>query len=151
MALTHAKLDIQGGVLFVVLQDKERASDAEWAALMVDFGAAGRRKGFGRVYGMVVSDGGAPTVTQRANLRETLGGSSFTGSVLSKSVLVRGAVTAMSWFNPGLKVFGPDRYAEWLKSVPLQQEELGVLKETVAKLSETVRCATIAEVKLTER
>lgn len=49
--------------------------------------------------------GGAPTPTQRRRLTEALRGRDMVTAIVSDAQLVRGAATAMSWFNRRIKVF----------------------------------------------
>src|SRR5262245_48264981 len=53
---------------------------------------------------IAITDGGAPDARQRGQLNDVLQGRTIPASILSDSVFVRGVVTALNWFNPGIKV-----------------------------------------------
>jgi hypothetical protein len=57
---------------------------------------------------LVVSAGGGPNGTQRKMMVEALNGARVPVAIITNSWLMRGAGIAVSWFNPSLKVFGPD-------------------------------------------
>ncbi len=103
MPLAHTRIAINAGQLIIILQDREAATDEQWSALMNDVKAAraALAKDRGQVLGLVISDGGAPNARQRSALAVTLDGQLMRAGVLSDSTLVRGAVTAMAWFNQG--------------------------------------------------
>ena len=56
---------------------------------------------------LVVSAGGGPNGKQRKMMVDALAGAVVPVVILTNSLLMRGAGIAVSWFNPGLKVFGP--------------------------------------------
>lgn len=56
---------------------------------------------------LVVSGGGAPNAAQRRELVQILDGARAPTAILTASWLMRGAGTAVSWFNPSLRIFGP--------------------------------------------
>lgn len=57
---------------------------------------------------LVVSAGGGPNGTQRKMVVDVLKGARVPVAILTNSWLMRGSGVAVSWFNPSLKVFGPD-------------------------------------------
>jgi hypothetical protein len=57
---------------------------------------------------LVVSAGGGPSGKQRQMMVEALNGARVPVAIITNSWLMRGAGIAVSWFNPSLKVFGPD-------------------------------------------
>lgn len=58
--------------------------------------------------GLVVSAGGGPNGRQRRMMVDALENAKVPFAILTNSLLMRSAATAVSWFNPYLKVFGPD-------------------------------------------
>jgi hypothetical protein len=56
---------------------------------------------------LVVSAGGGPNGKQRKMLIDALHGVRVPVAIITNSLLMRGAGTAVSWFNPSLKVLGP--------------------------------------------
>jgi hypothetical protein len=57
---------------------------------------------------LVVSAGGGPNGKQRKMMVDALNGARVPVAIITNSWLMRGSGTAVSWFNPSLKVFGPD-------------------------------------------
>jgi hypothetical protein len=57
---------------------------------------------------LVVSAGGGPNGKQRKMLVDVLNGARVPVAIITNSWLMRGPGIAVSWFNPSLKVFGPD-------------------------------------------
>lgn len=57
---------------------------------------------------LVISAGGGPNGKQRKMMVDELKGAKVPVAILTNSLLMRSASTAVSWFNPQLKVFGPN-------------------------------------------
>lgn len=57
---------------------------------------------------LVVSAGGGPNGKQRMMVVDALKGARVPVAIITNSWLMRGSGIAVSWFNPSLKVFGPD-------------------------------------------
>jgi hypothetical protein len=57
---------------------------------------------------LVVSAGGGPNGKQRKMMVDALNGAKVPVAIITNSFLMRGAGIAVSWFNPSLKVLGPD-------------------------------------------
>jgi hypothetical protein len=53
------------------------------------------------------TEGGAPTATQRKLMQEVMKDRELLAAVVTSSALVRGIVTAVSWFNRQMKAFSP--------------------------------------------
>ncbi len=58
-----------------------------------------------RMRSLVFTKGGAPSAAQRRELNDALGGKQFLTAVVSDARIVKGVVTAMSWFNSAIKAF----------------------------------------------
>jgi hypothetical protein len=56
---------------------------------------------------LVVTAGGAPNAAQRQGLNQVLKGRPFARAIVHDSVIVRGVVSAVSWFAPGVEAFSP--------------------------------------------
>jgi hypothetical protein len=56
---------------------------------------------------LVVSAGGGPNGKQRKVMIDALNGARVPVAIITNSLVMRGAGTAVSWFNPSLKVLGP--------------------------------------------
>lgn len=89
--------------VLVAVHTKDNPTDEEWSGY-VDFG----RKQMGKyTSSLVISEGGGPNATQRGAMNDLLEANGFKGkvSVVTLNRLVRGIVTALSWFNPNVKAF----------------------------------------------
>jgi hypothetical protein len=91
------------GPLAVALHNGSAPSDEEWA----DWMAIVHRIPLGTLRILVFTDGGAPTTLQRGRFTDYLAGQAVHISVVSSSRLVRSVATAISWFNPEIRVFPP--------------------------------------------
>lgn len=97
--------------LMVIVHNKLPPSDDEWNAWL-EFNLRHVSPGTS-LKCLVVTEGGAPTATQRLTMNEKLtahfGGNAnaFRGAIVTASSFVRGVVTALSWFNPGYCAFSP--------------------------------------------
>ncbi len=72
---------------------------------------------------LVISGGGAPNAAQRRQLVTLLEGGLAPTAILTGSWLMRGAGTAVSWFNPSLRVFGLDGLAQAMDHLQLNDTE----------------------------
>lgn len=75
---------------------------------------------------LVVSAGGGPNGKQRKMLIDVLNGARVPVAIITNSWLMRGSGIAVSWFNPSLKVFGPDAFdsaIDYLGLTPWEQVE----------------------------
>jgi hypothetical protein len=59
----------------------------------------------GHAKALAVTDGGGPDVHQRAATLEAVGENNMTAAVVSDARIVRGIVTALSWFNRRIRAF----------------------------------------------
>jgi hypothetical protein len=104
-------------------------TDEEWDAMLAHY----RAKRAPRV--IVFTDGGGPTTLQRGRLNDALEGMVVKTAVVTASPVIRGIVTALSWFNPGIKSFVPDRAALALSYLGLAAGEHDRVMQQVMKLS----------------
>lgn len=107
-------------IVFVVQNDKNPSED-EWDAYVANVTA---HLDTPNGAGLAFTDGGAPNSKQRDLMRETLGVRSPRSAVISDSVLVRGVVTALSWFNPNTIAFSPQRARDAFVFAGLEPEHL---------------------------
>jgi hypothetical protein len=147
MSVVFTRIPVRAGELFLGLQDVGPATDQQWAPLIEGLRSArASLTGSGQVCALVISDGGAPNAGQRADLARTLEGIPFKCGVLSDSTLVRGAVTAMSWFNSGMKSFSPRDSQLWLAYAPLDESEIPVVRRAIAELYKKLKVTTLQNV-----
>lgn len=120
------------GEIMVVIHTSQPPSDAEWKEYVE--GVASLDLSTAR--SIVITDGGAPSAHQRKVLNDVIGGRQPPGVVISPSTFVRGVVTALSWFNPGLKAFAPEDFDNACKYLELSGSEIEEVWLTVDRLVE---------------
>jgi hypothetical protein len=96
------------GDLFVVIHPATPPTEDEW----MDYLRSWRPLDMARMRTIVFTDGGGPNAAQRKLANEALAGKPSLTAVVSSSQVVRGMVTALSWFNPKIKAFGPEEALE---------------------------------------
>lgn len=129
------------------MQDNGPPTEEQWAPLMRDMKDALKgHTGRAQVFSLVISDGGAPNAGQRAEFAKNLDGRPLRVSVLSDSTLVRGAVTAMGWFNSEMKSFPPKESKQWLAYIPLEETEMILVRRAVAELYKKLKVTTLQHV-----
>lgn len=62
----------------------------------------------GAVRFLTFTKGGAPSAAQRKDLNELLAGREVLTAIVSDAIMMRGVVTALSWFNRNVKVYSMD-------------------------------------------
>jgi hypothetical protein len=75
---------------------------------------------------LVISAGGGPNGKQRKMMIDALGGVRVPVAIITTSALMRGAGVAVSWFNPSLKILGPedlDRAMDYLELTEWERTE----------------------------
>jgi len=122
-------LHAQFGETMTMVHTAEKPTDVEWDAMLAHF----RAKRAERV--IVFTDGGGPTTLQRGRLNDALEGSVVKTAVVSSSPVIRGIVTALSWFNPGIKSFLPHEASLALGYLGLAAGEHERLMQKVVRLS----------------
>lgn len=85
---------------------------------------------------LVVTDGGAPSATQRKRLAEATREARYPLVVINTNPLIRGVITAISWMNPGIKAFAPNKFKDAVAHVGCSDaatvlEELRRLQKTL--------------------
>jgi hypothetical protein len=107
--------------LLLALHGREAPSEAEWLEYCNAIpGVLAHPNGFG----MVLTDGGAPTSTQRDRMRKRDGGTSRRNAVITDKAVVRGVVTAVSWFNPKIRAFAPREFLGACEFLGLQGAQI---------------------------
>ena len=87
--------------VLVLIHAAEDPSDDEWALYLKEI----KRQGTNLLPQIVVTEGGRPNLLQRKLLTDVLAGRVVKVAVLSDQTMVRGVVTAISWFNRDIKAF----------------------------------------------
>lgn len=83
----------------------------EWGAMMGDLLSYAEKNEARRIVTLVVSDGGGPDVSMRAEMLDYFKRYHLhmKTSVVTVSRFVRGIVSAVSWFNPQIRAFTPSQ------------------------------------------
>ncbi len=93
------------GNVVIHVHSETNPSDTEWDALL---GLYRPPADVTKLCTLVFTAGGAPNASQRAKMNTEFSGHAGRTAVLTGSVLARAAGTAVSWFRPQLRIFGPD-------------------------------------------
>lgn len=91
--------------------------------------------------GLVYTLGGNPSSAQRNELNKLNEGKNPRVSVMVESRLARGAVTAISWFNPRIKAFALDQVDDALAHLELTPVMVKRVRSTLTALQEALRDA----------
>jgi hypothetical protein len=119
------------GNVFVAVWGRSNVSDAEFPQVLDVF----RRLDFDSVRMLVVTEGGGPTPIQRKSMNNVLDGKELLTAVVTDDIVIRGTVTALSWFNKKIRSFPAaslDDALEYL-DVPDAQIELVVREVDVLR------------------
>ncbi len=95
---------VAGKGLIILVHGADPPTDLEWATYVREFvkhDAKGQRN-------LAFTDGGAPSGAQRKQVNDFLKGRASPAVVVSASYMVRGVVTALSWFNPQVRAYAPE-------------------------------------------
>jgi hypothetical protein len=125
--------------LLVSLHTRDAPTDDEWKECLDLYRRVFiEQQGTDHVGGLAVTDGGAPNSKQRGAVKVLLQGRRVATAVVSESVLVRSAVTALHWFNRDISVFPPSAMGDAVRyvGVPVERnaEVLALLKKMQRQL-----------------
>jgi hypothetical protein len=123
----------QLGDTMAMVHTADAPTDQEWDEMLDHH----RRHRPTRV--LVFTDGGGPTTLQRGRLNDALEGRVVKTAVVSSSQVVRGIVTALSWFNPGIRSFSPGEAPRALTYLGVAAGESAPLMQQVLKLSRELK------------
>jgi hypothetical protein len=105
-------------------------SDDEWFAYVSEI----KRQGNELLPQVVLTDGGRPNSVQRKMLTDVLAGRGMKVAVLSKSTLVRGVVTAISWFNRDIRPFEVHELHEALGYLGVSSSQRALVESVLTTL-----------------
>jgi len=123
--------------------------DPQWSAAIQPLVRERRARGLtpSQLRYIVISDGGAPSATQRAELfRELHEGQPVRVAAVTLALsnpVTRGIATAVSWVNPGLRFFQPARFQDALTYLDLRdlrreiESEYRNMKERLGRVVRT--------------
>lgn len=119
------------GNLGISVHTANNPSNEEWAEMVEQIKHCDDLSQF---KGISFTDGGSPTATQRKQTNEVLAGRAVPSAVVTSSAIARSVVTAMSWFNPAIKVFPPERLDDALRYLMVRESEYAIIKMELRKL-----------------
>jgi hypothetical protein len=132
-----------GMQVVVMAHNRERLSDREWE----DYYLANIRQvkeGAGKdtASNLVFAEGQGPNAKQRATgnaIFDAKAGYRFRVAVVTDSILVRGVVTTLSWFNPLISAYAPSDWERAIVHVRLGEKHYPALLAALRKLKSEVK------------
>src|SRR5262249_44104350 len=122
------------GHTWVVVQGRDGPRPAEWNEYIAELEAS-----VPDVRGVLVfSGGGSLNARQRQQVEKLFSGTSTLTPVLSDSLLVRGVVTALGWFNVQIRSFSPQDIAGALEYLRVPEHDRATVSEALAELKRRV-------------
>ena len=114
--MTYRFFGVGEADVLLFLHTEQAPSAASWNEFMAFLAEHGRKKDLRRFRVLVVTDGGGPDNTMRGQLQEFFATTRQSPkiAVVTTSVISRGIVAAVSWFNPNVKAFPPSDFARAL-------------------------------------
>ena len=113
----------------------------EWDACTAAFHA---HPDLQRVCILVYTEGAAPNAKQRAQLNEALQNAKPRIAILTPSSFARAAATALSWFNPRMRVFEPAAIESAFDHLDANADERFQLRVLLRELQYELRRASSA-------
>lgn len=122
--------------LFLVLHTKDNPTDAEWAEYL-KFVQANIDKIQST---MILTQGGGPNATQRGEMTDLIEANhlKLVVSVVTLSRMVRGIVTALSWFNPNIKAFSTIQIPAAMEYLKVAKPDQNALMAEIDRLKATL-------------
>jgi hypothetical protein len=122
----------RSGRTYLLAHGKDDPAPDEWAEFVADLGGC-----LGEVDGLLVFTAGASiNANQRGQVVDLFRRGKLRGAVLTDSVVVRGAVTAIQWFGVPIAAFKPSAPADALAflavAAPARADVLATLERVKA-------------------
>ena len=111
--------NVAGTGLMILVHTVRPPSDAEWEAYF----AQASKQDPKLLKNLVFTDGGAPSSVQRKQVNDWLAGQPTRACVITASALARGAVKALSWFNPQLTAMAPQQLDAAFQYLGVREDE----------------------------
>jgi hypothetical protein len=137
-------VETQHNAVLIQLHTSEAPTDAEWNTCLALGEQYGKKQNgsFSSLRVLAITDGGAPTTLQRGKLNDVMDGQTVLVSTVSSNSMVRGVVTALSWFNRGIRVFSPAQITSALDHLLLTEAERKLVFADIAVLQPKLSAAT---------
>lgn len=118
--------------------------DDEWEKVLDLF----RDQDVKNIRTLVYTDGGAPNAAQRRRLMAVFGEAKPRIAILTSSAIARAAGTALSWFNPQFRIFGPEDLDGAFHHLGASADDRVVLKKNLMELRAELREVSASPVTL---
>ena len=118
------------GGLIVAVYNEHPPTDEDHRKALAVF----RTMDFDRAKFLGVTRGGAPTPAQRKELTDTLRGRELQAAIVSDVRLVRGVVTALSWFNRKIRAYSMGEMEQALEYLEVPEGKRDRVRATVRHL-----------------
>lgn len=128
---------LRAGELVLMAHNSSTLSDEEWDRNYLEpIRVMKARGGLETCANIVFAEGKGPSAHQRSEGNAIFGGGhyQFKVAVITGSVMVRGAVTALSWFNPLIRAFSPRDWERAFHHVRLHSTEFKRILAAAAQL-----------------
>ena len=139
--ITIRRIRLAKGELLLYLHTDQAPTEAQWDEGLELMRQCESALGgdLSRMSIIAVTDGGAPTGPMRAGFISWLDGRQLNVSVVSDGTMVRGVVTAISWFNPMIKPFSPARWNEALTHGHATEAEGAIILADLERMDGEIR------------
>lgn len=118
------------GNLLISVHGREPVSAAQFPEILATF----RRLDYATVRMLVITEGGGPTPQQRKEMTTALNGQQLLTAVVSDETMIRGIVTALSWFNSKIRSFKTSQIDEALIYLELRPSRFEEIKQEISNL-----------------
>jgi len=138
-------LPLDGRDLVVSVHTKKDPTREEWETLLVALKEAEARKAgdLSRVLTLILGDGGSPDTLMRDALSRLLKGRPLKMAVVTDSVVARGAVTAIGWFNPQVRAFATSKGASVFEYLGMSDDEVRRTNELLQAMVRIIDVGTL--------
>lgn len=119
------------GSYFVCVHSNLAPTNTEWAEVLR---VLRNHPDLGSLRILVYTDGGAPNAAQRSDLSSLLANRNIPIAVITTSVIARAAGTALTWLNPGFRVFPPTEFDKALDHLGATGMDKRTLRDSVEEL-----------------
>jgi hypothetical protein len=121
---------VTGEGLMLVVHTSSAPSEIEWAPYFRELVKHDPKN----LRSLAFTDGGAPGGAQRKQLNDFLQGQASPAAVVTSSSMVRGVVTALSWFNSQMRAFAPHELDAALRYLGVGMGEMNVVHREIQLL-----------------
>jgi hypothetical protein len=123
------------GRVFIAVWGRGNLSDAAFPEILEVF----RRLDFNTVRMLVVTEGGGPTPVQRKSMNAVLDGNELLTAVVTEDIVIRGTVTALSWFNKKIRSFPNSALDDALDYLGVPESQVDAIINEVNQIREQIQ------------